>query len=215
MYTQYVKRILDVLLSSIAFVVLSAVMIVVAILVRCEFGSPMIFSQERPGLGEKVFTLYKFRTMTSATDANGELLPDAQRLTALGKALRKYSLDELPELINIILGNMSIVGPRPLLVSYLPYYSQEERLRHTVRPGLSGLAQIYGRNSVSWNRRMAYDVEYVRHLSFFLDAKIVLTTIAQVLFKMSAVAEDTQKTEGNFAAQRLVELERQQTEVAH
>ena len=215
MYTQYVKRILDVLLSSIAFVVLSPVMIVVAILVRCEFGSPMIFSQERPGLGEKVFTLYKFRTMTSATDANGELLPDAQRLTALGKALRKYSLDELPELINIILGNMSIVGPRPLLVSYLPYYSQEERLRHTVRPGLSGLAQIYGRNSVSWNRRMAYDVEYVRHLSFFLDAKIVLTTIAQVLFKMSAVAEDTQKTEGNFAAQRLVELERQQTEVAH
>lgn len=164
-YEAYVKRALDVALSGCALVALSPVMGVTALLVRQKLGSPVIFCQERPGKDEQIFKLYKFRTMTDARGADGNLLPDAQRLTPFGRRLRSTSLDELPELWNILRGDMSIVGPRPLLVKYLPYYSQTERRRHAVRPGLTGLAQVNGRNLTSWADRFAYDVDYVDHIS--------------------------------------------------
>ena len=192
------KRFLDLLLSSVAIVLLSPVFLVTAILVRIKLGSPVLFHQERPGLHEKIFTLCKFRTMTDARDASGELLPDSERLTKFGKLLRSTSLDELPELFNIWKGDMSIIGPRPLLVSYLPWYTEEERLRHTVRPGLTGLAQVSGRNYLDWDKRLAKDVEYVRNLSFRMDLKVLFMTVA-VVFKRSEVAEDTAVSEGNLA----------------
>lgn len=177
-YETYVKRALDVALSGCALAVLSPVMGVTALLVRQKLGSPVIFCQERPGKDEQIFRLYKFRTMT-----------DAQRLTPFGRRLRSTSLDELPELWNILRGDMSIVGPRPLLVKYLPYYTQTERRRHAVRPGLTGLAQVNGRNLTSWAERFAYDVDYVDHISFALDAKIVLMTIRCVLSREGISAE--------------------------
>ena len=177
MYRKYIKRILDFILSLIALIVLSPVLLIVAILVRVKLGSPVIFKQERPGKNEKIFTLYKFRTMNDKKDENGELLPDSQRLTKFGKILRSTSLDELPELVNILKGDMSIVGPRPLLVRYLPFYTEEERHRHDVRPGLTGLAQINGRNTVNWEERFQYDLDYINNISFKEDTKIILRTV--------------------------------------
>ncbi len=181
MYRRYVKRLLDLILSGIAIIVLSLLMILTAILVKVKLGSPVIFKQERPGKNEKIFKLYKFRTMSDKRDTQGNLLPDEARLTKFGKTLRTTSLDELPELINIFKGDMSIVGPRPLLVRYLPFYKQEERIRHSVRPGLTGLAQVSGRNNLGWDERIGLDVEYVKQISFIADCKIIFQTVAKVL----------------------------------
>lgn len=195
MYRLFIKRAFDIVLSGLALLALSPVFLIVAMLVRIKLGSPVIFHQERPGYGEKIFTLCKFRTMTDARDANGELLPDVERLTAFGSFLRKSSLDELPELWNIFKGDMSIIGPRPLLVGYLPYYTEKERLRHTVRPGLTGLAQVSGRNFIAWDDRLAKDVEYVEHLTFLTDLKILWKTVTVVL-KKEDVAVETDSVEG-------------------
>lgn len=185
-YARYFKRLFDIIFSLIAIMMLSPVLIVVAILVRVKLGSPVVFKQERPGLNEKIFTLYKFRTMTDERDANDELLPNHIRLTKFGKFLRSTSLDELPELFNILRGDMSIIGPRPLLVEYLPLYNQKQRQRHCVRPGLSGLAQVNGRNAISWEEKFDYDIKYVENLSFLLDIKILFMTFLKV-FKREGV----------------------------
>lgn len=200
-YEKYIKRLLDIVLSGCALIVLSPVLLVTAVLVRMKLGSPVIFCQERPGRDEEIFMLHKFRSMSDERDANGELLPDEERLGRFGSALRSTSLDELPELWDIFRGKMSIIGPRPLLVEYLPYYTQEERHRHDVRPGLTGLAQINGRNTLTWEQKFAYDLEYVQHISFGTDLSIFLGTIGKVL-KRSGVQVDTQSTEGNLAAIR-------------
>ena len=188
-YEKYVKRLLDIVLSGLAMLVLSPLLLVTAILVRVKLGSPVIFCQERPGRNEEIFRLHKFRSMSDARDENGELLPDEMRLTSFGRKLRALSIDELPELWDIFRGRMSIVGPRPLLVEYLPYYTEEERRRHDVRPGLTGWAQVHGRNLVSWEERFAYDVEYVDRISFALDVKIVLMTVRCVLAREGISAE--------------------------
>lgn len=180
-YRRFFKRPMDFFLSLIAIIILSPVLLIVSILVRVKLGSPIIFKQERPGLNEKIFTMYKFRTMTDGKDAEGKLLPDSVRLTKFGRLLRATSLDELPELFNILKGDMSIVGPRPLLEKYLPYYSARERLRHSVRPGLSGLAQINGRNNLDWNNRLGLDVEYVQNIRFYTDLVIILKTVLKAI----------------------------------
>lgn len=179
-YAKYIKRPMDFILALLALIVLSPVLLIVAILVRAKLGSPVLFKQQRPGKGEKIFTLYKFRTMTDKRDENGELLPDSERLTKFGKALRSTSLDELPELINIIKGDMSVIGPRPLLVQYLPLYNEQQKRRHEVRPGLSGLAQVSGRNAIDWEDKFEIDVQYVDGISFFGDCRIILRTILLV-----------------------------------
>lgn len=207
MYQRYIKRLLDILLSGTALIVLSPMLLIVAFLVRIKLGSPVIFRQERPGKNEKIFTLCKFRTMTDARDKEGNLLPDSVRLTKFGKLLRSASLDELPELWNIFKGDMSIIGPRPLLVSYLPYYSEREKLRHSVRPGLTGLAQVSGRNFIDWDKRMEKDVEYVENLTFMMDIKVLFLTVKTVLGLGKEVAEDTNAVEGNFAQIRQKRLE--------
>lgn len=189
---------MDIVLSASMLVVLSPLFLVLAILVRTKLGSPVLFRQERPGKDQKIFTLCKFRTMTDQKDENGKLLPDAVRLTPFGKMLRATSLDELPELFHILKGDMSFIGPRPLLVSYLPYYTEREQLRHTVRPGLTGLAQVSGRNFLDWDRRLEKDVEYVEHLSLKMDLKVLFLTV-KVVFVKENVAEDTNQAEGNFA----------------
>lgn len=181
MYAKYIKRILDLILSLMALIVLMPLMIIIGILVRINLGSPIIFKQKRPGKNEKIFTLYKFRTMTDKRDIDGNLLPDEYRLTKFGKFLRSTSLDELPELINIIKGDMAIVGPRPLLVEYLPYYTEEEKHRHDVRPGLTGLAQVNGRNEISWEEKLKYDTEYIKEISFYSDLKIIFKTIKKTI----------------------------------
>jgi undecaprenyl-phosphate galactose phosphotransferase len=181
MYAKYFKRMLDFILSLIALIILSPILLIVAILVRIKLGSPIIFKQQRPGKNGKIFTLYKFRTMTDNKDENGNLLPDSERLTKFGKLLRSTSLDELPELINILKGDMAIVGPRPLLVKYLPYYTEKEKHRHDVRPGLTGLAQICGRNNLDWNERFEMDLKYVNSVSFKEDLIIIFKTISSVL----------------------------------
>ena len=198
MYQKYIKRLLDIVISFMALIILSPVLLIVAVLVRVKLGTPVIFHQERPGYHEKVFKLCKFRSMTNERGADGELLPDEVRLTKFGKMLRATSLDELPELWNILKGDMSLIGPRPLLVSYLPYYTDEERLRHSVRPGLTGLAQVRGRNLLDWDRRIATDVEYVRNLSFVMDVKIFCMTICKVLTHED-IEVNTNQVEGNFA----------------
>lgn len=187
-YEQFIKRPLDFLLSSVFLILLSPIMLITAILVRLKLGSPIIFFQERPGLHEKLFKIYKFRTMTDKRDSNGELLPDAERLTSFGKFLRSTSLDELPELVNIWKGDMAIVGPRPLLTQYLPYYRPEERERHSIRPGLTGYAQIHGRNYLMWDERIAADIKYAKKITFMGDLKIILKTVEKVI-KRSDVAE--------------------------
>ena len=207
MYAKYMKRLLDILLSLTILIKLSPLLLVLCILVRSKLGSPIFFKQERPGLHEKIFTMYKFRTMTDKRDAEGNLLPDKDRLTKFGKLLRATSLDELPEFFNILKGDMSFIGPRPLLVSYLPYYTETEALRHTVRPGLTGLAQVSGRNFLDWDRRLAKDVEYVKGLSFQMDLKVLFLTV-KVVFDRSDVAEDTSQAEGNFARIRQERLDR-------
>lgn len=181
MYQKYIKRLLDILISFTALVVLSPVLLAVAALVRIKLGSPVIFHQDRPGYHEKIFKLCKFRSMTDARGADGELLPDGIRLTKFGKALRATSLDELPELWNILKGDMSLIGPRPLLVKYLPLYNAFQRHRHDVKPGLTGWAQVNGRNTITWEQRFEYDVYYVNHISFMMDLKILFRTVAVVL----------------------------------
>ena len=192
-YQKYIKRILDITLSRATIIVLSPVMGVTAILVRKKLGGPVIFKQKRPGKDEKIFTMYKFRTMTDERDEKGELLPDSIRLTKFGKMLRSTSLDELPELFNIFKGDMSIVGPRPLLVQYLPLYNEKQRKRHKVRPGLSGLAQVNGRNAITWEQKFNYDVEYVKKVSFALDVSIVIKTMIKA-FKREDINADTAVT---------------------
>ena len=198
-YEKYIKRLLDIVLSLCAIIVLSPVMLITALLVRVKLGSPVIFCQERPGKidkrtgKERIFKMYKFRSMTDERDEKGELLPDDIRLTSFGKKLRSTSLDELPELFNILKGDMSIVGPRPLLVRYLPYYTAQERHRHDLRPGLTGLAQVNGRNFVSWEKIFEYDIEYVVKCSFKMDVIIFFKTIMKVL-KKSDITDATQGT---------------------
>jgi undecaprenyl phosphate N,N'-diacetylbacillosamine 1-phosphate transferase len=182
-YKRFVKRPMDFILSLMAVVVLSPVLLIVAILVRVKLGSPVLFKQKRPGLNEKIFMMYKFRTMTDERNENGELLPDSVRLTKFGRFLRSTSLDELPELFNILRGDMSIIGPRPLLVQYLPLYSEHQKRRHEVRPGLSGLAQVSGRNAISWGDKFNLDVNYVDTISFVNDWKIIVFTIKKVLVR--------------------------------
>lgn len=182
LYERLFKRFLDAFLSSGALIVFSPVLLVTAILVRFKLGSPVLFTQDRPGKDEKIFKLYKFRSMTNQRDENGKLLPDDVRLTKFGRILRSTSLDELPELLNIIKGDMAVIGPRPLLVEYLPYYTEEEHHRHDVRPGLTGWAQVNGRNAIgSWEERFRYDLEYVNHVSFAMDLKVLFTTVGKVI----------------------------------
>ena len=181
MYKKFIKRILDLILSLIAIIILIPIMLILYILVRIKLGKPAIFKQERPGKNEKIFTLYKFRTMTDDKDEKGNLLPDEQRLTKFGKILRSTSLDELPELFNILKGDMSIVGPRPLLVEYLPLYNEEQKRRHEVRPGLTGLAQVSGRNNLDWDERFKEDIYYIKHISFRKDIKIIFKTMVKVI----------------------------------
>ena len=183
MYKKYIKRILDFTLSLLALIILSPLLLIIAILVRIKLGSPVIFKQERPGKDEKIFTLYKFRTMTNEKDEDGNLLPDSKRLTKFGKILRSTSLDELPELVNILKGEMSIVGPRPQLIRDMLFMTEEQRKRHTVRQGLTGLAQINGRNNLTWEEKINYDIEYIKKITFMKDFKIILKTIKKVLKK--------------------------------
>lgn len=182
-YRRLIKRPMDFILSLIAIIVLSPVFLIVAFLVKTKLGSPVLFKQERPGLHGNIFKMYKFRTMTDEKNENGELLPDSVRLTKFGKFLRSTSLDELPGLFNIFKGDMSIIGPRPLLVQYLPLYNEHQKRRHEVRPGLSGLAQVNGRNAISWEEKFNYDVEYVDNVSFTTDWKIILLTIKKVFIR--------------------------------
>lgn len=182
-YQRYFKRPLDFLLALFLIIILSPLLLIIAILVRIKLGSPVIFKQQRPGLNEKIFTLYKFRTMTDEKNDKGELLQDSERLTKFGKFLRSTSLDELPELFNILKGDMSFIGPRPLLVEYLPYYKDCERKRHSVLPGMTGLAQVNGRNCISWEEKFKYDIKYVNNISFFLDIKIVFLTLKTIIKK--------------------------------
>ncbi|QEK13689.1 sugar transferase [Crassaminicella thermophila] len=193
MYRRFLKRPMDFILALIAIIVLSPVLLIVTILVRIKLGSPIIFKQKRPGLNEKIFTMYKFRTMTDERDENGELLPDSVRLTKFGSFLRSTSLDELPELFNILKGDMSVVGPRPLLVQYLPLYNDYQKRRHEVRPGLSGLAQVNGRNAISWEDKFNLDVEYVDNVGFIGDWKIIFLTIKKV-FVREGISSNTSAT---------------------
>lgn len=196
-YKLFIKRLLDIVLSFVGIIILSPVLLITAILVSKKLGSPVIFKQKRPGLNEKIFTLYKFRTMTDERDEFGELLPDEIRLTDFGKFLRSTSLDELPQLINILKGDISIIGPRPLLVNYLPLYNEKQRCRHDVRPGLVGLAGVKGRNAQSWDQKFEYDIEYVNNLSFWLDCKIFLLAIYTVL-KGNGISQDGEATSAPF-----------------
>jgi undecaprenyl phosphate N,N'-diacetylbacillosamine 1-phosphate transferase len=183
LYQKYIKRLMDFILSFVALVILAPVFILIALLVRTKLGSPVLFKQDRPGLNEQIFTMYKFRTMTDAVDKNGNYLPDHMRLTAFGKFLRSTSLDELPELFNILKGDMSIIGPRPLLVQYLSLYNQQQKRRHEVRPGLSGWAQVNGRNAISWEDKFKLDVEYIDNVTFIQDWNIILLTIKKVFIR--------------------------------
>ena len=207
-YEKYIKRPLDCTLASCALVVLSPVLGVTAILVRTKLGSPVLFTQERPGRmdprtgEERIFKLYKFRSMTNERDEMGELLPDEKRLTKFGKTLRAASIDELPELLNIIKGDMAIVGPRPLLVRYLDRYSKEQRRRHEVRPGLTGLAQVHGRNAASWPEKFRYDVNYVDNITFLGDLKILLDTV-RIVLKKEGITDGATATMAEFMGNQI------------
>ena len=194
-YEKYIKRLLDIILSLIAIILLSWLIVIVAILVRVNIGSPIIFSQYRPGLiskdgKEKIFRMYKFRTMTNAVDENGRLLSDEKRLTKFGKFLRSTSLDELPELFNILFGTMSIIGPRPQLVRDMVFMSEEQRLRHTAKPGMSGLAQVNGRNAISWEDKLAWDLKYIEKVSLINDLEIVFKTFGKVFAREGINSDD-------------------------
>jgi len=201
-YRRFLKRPMDFILSLMAIIALSPVLIIVALLVRFKLGSPVLFKQKRPGLNEQIFTMYKFRTMTDEKDENGELLPDSVRLTKFGRRLRSTSLDELPELFNILKGDMSIVGPRPLLIHYLELYSEHQKRRHEVRPGLSGHAQVNGRNAISWEDKFNLDVEYVDNVSFIGDWKIIFLTIKKVFVK-EGISSDTSVTMEPFRGSKV------------
>lgn len=196
-YRKFIKRPMDFVLSLLAILVLSPVFLLVAILVKTKLGSPVIFKHERPGLNEKVFTMYKFRTMTDERDGSGELLPNQERHTKFGTILRSTSLDELPELFNVLKGDMSFIGPRPLLIEYLPLYNKEQKKRHEVRPGLSGLAQVKGRNSISWEEKFNYDVRYVDDITFLSDLKLIILTV-HVVFKRDGVNSNETVTMEKF-----------------
>lgn len=197
LYCKLIKRLMDFLIAALSIIIFSPLLIILAILVRIKLGGPVIFKQERPGLNGKVFKLYKFRTMTDAKDENGNLLDDEYRLTSFGKKLRSTSLDELPELYNILKGDMSIVGPRPLLVKYLPLYNDEQKRRHDVRPGLTGLAQVSGRNAITWTEKFNRDIEYVDNVSLGLDISIFFKTIYCVL-KKEGINSDSAATMEDF-----------------
>lgn len=203
-YERFVKRPQDFLCALVAIIVLSPIMLVTAVLVRVKLGSPVIFKQERPGLDGKIFTLYKFRSMTDKKDENGNLLPDEVRLTGFGKKLRSTSLDELPELFNILNGDMSVVGPRPLLVRYLPRYNARQARRHEVRPGFTGLAQVNGRNAISWEEKFEWDVNYVDHITFLNDWKIIFKTVFTVL-KREGISSGTSETMEEFMGSEYLE----------
>ena len=202
LYERFFKRALDIFCSLMALLVFWWLYVIVAILVRVKLGSPVLFTQDRPGKDEKIFKLYKFRTMTDARDENGNLLPDDVRLTKFGKLLRSTSLDELPEVFNILKGDMSIIGPRPLLVKYLPLYNEEQKRRHEVRPGLSGYAQVNGRNSVSWEEKFRMDVEYVDHVTFMGDVKIILGTVLKAFVKREGINSETAATMEEFTGSK-------------
>lgn len=199
-YARYIKRPMDFILSLIALIVLSPVLLVTALLVKIKLGSPVIFKQQRPGLNEKIFTMYKFRTMTDERDENGELLPDSVRLTRFGKFLRSTSLDELPELFNILKGDMSIVGPRPQLVRDMVFMTSEQRKRHDVLPGLTGWAQVNGRNNITWEDKLALDLDYIYDITFLNDWKIIFTTVAKVFIRdgISTEGMDTGEDLGDY-----------------
>lgn len=194
-YKKYIKRPMDFALSLTSMIILSPLFLIIAVLVRTKLGSPVIYRQKRPGLNEKIFTLYKFRTMTEDKDENGNLLPNHKRHTAFGKFLRSTSLDELPELFNILKGDMSIVGPRPLLIEYLPLYSKDQRKRHNIRPGLTGLAQVNGRNAITWKAKFNLDLEYVDSISFIQDINIILTTLKTAILRQGINASSTETME--------------------
>lgn len=197
LYRRYFKRPMDFLLALIAIIVLSPVLVLVALLVRTKLGSPVFFKQKRPGFNEKIFTMYKFRTMTDERDENGELLRDSIRLTKFGKFLRSTSLDELPELFNILVGNMSIVGPRPQLVRDMVFMTSKQRKRHSVLPGLTGWAQVNGRNSVTWEEKLKLDLEYINNVTFFGDLKIIIITVGKV-FKRESISSEGMETAEDF-----------------
>lgn len=197
-YEKYFKRPIDFACGLTAVIVFCWLYAIVAVLVRVKLGSPVIFTQDRPGKNEKIFKLYKFRTMTDERDENGELLPDEERLTKFGKWLRSTSLDELPEVFNIIKGDMSVVGPRPLLVRYLPRYNESQRRRHEVRPGLSGYAQVHGRNAISWEKKFRMDVEYVDHITFIGDIKIIIGTVLKAVIRHDGISSETSVTMEEF-----------------
>ncbi|WP_320122129.1 sugar transferase [uncultured Sphaerochaeta sp.] len=197
MYKFFLKRLLDFVLSLLALLILFPLLVVLGILVRVFLGTPVLFVQQRPGVNEKIFKLYKFRSMTDRKDIEGNLLPDEERLTRFGRFLRASSLDELPELVNILKGDMSIVGPRPLLVQYLDRYNNFQKRRHEVRPGITGLAQVNGRNALSWKKKFQYDVWYVDHVSFVQDVKIILQTI-RVVLSHSDISSSTSATMEEF-----------------
>ena len=198
LYRDYIKRFLDIVLSAGAIVVLSPVMATTAVLVRVKLGSPVIFKQKRPGKDEKIFEMYKFRSMTNARDENGELLPDEVRLTSFGKKLRASSLDELPELFNILKGDMSVVGPRPQLVRDMVFMTAEQRKRHSVRPGLTGLAQVNGRNAIDWEKKLAYDLEYIKRITFSGDMKIIWQTARKALLSQEGITEEGMATAEDY-----------------
>ena len=204
-YERYIKRPQDFICALLALIVLSPVILILAILVRAKLGSPVLFTQDRPGLNGKIFKLYKFRTMTSQKDKDGNLLPDEVRLTSFGKKLRATSLDELPELINIIKGDMSVVGPRPLLVEYLPRYNTRQARRHEVRPGFTGLAQVNGRNSISWEEKFEWDVNYVDNISFMEDWKIIFKTVLVVLKRDGIHSENSVTIEDFMGTEEVIE----------
>lgn len=205
-YERFFKRPLDLLCGLAAVLVFWWLYLILALLVRVKLGSPVLFAQERPGKDEKIFTLYKFRTMTDARDEHGNLLPDEVRLTRFGKLLRATSLDELPEAFNIIKGDMSVIGPRPLLVRYLPRYSKEQHRRHEVRPGLSGYAQVHGRNAVSWQEKFQMDVAYVDHITFLGDLKIIWDSVMVAFIRRDGISSATSATMEEFMGNETVEL---------
>ena len=205
-YERFFKRPLDLLCGLAAVLVFWWLYLILSLLVRVKLGSPVLFAQKRPGKDEKIFTLYKFRTMTDARDEHGNLLPDEVRLTRFGKLLRATSLDELPEAFNIIKGDMSVIGPRPLLVRYLPRYNAEQRRRHEVRPGLSGYAQVHGRNAVSWQEKFQMDVAYVDHITFFVDLKIIWDSIMVAFIRRDGISSATSATMEEFMGNETVEL---------
>ena len=210
MYRKYIKRPMDFILSLLAIIVLSPVFGVTALLVRIKLGSPVLFSQERPGKDEKIFKMYKFRTMTDERDSDGNLLPDVDRLTKFGRILRKTSLDELPELFCILKGDMSIIGPRPLLVKYLELYDENQKRRHEVRPGLSGLAQINGRNAISWEEKFEWDIKYVDNITFIGDIKIILVTLWKAFVKEEGINAEGHATMDEFIGnERILKVDKQ------